>query len=228
MKLDRATRLEMLENWRALPVVRIGVPNIVGFRRDGTPIWEIGGAGDTNNYRSPLMQPPAVDLAAITLSTTQKMLWTPGVTSPTILPANFWSIGKAVKLTAFLKVVTAATPGNFTYGMAYGAADAPAANVVGVARAAVAAVTVGAMMEGYAVARTLGSAGTLSMWGKVSVDLAGMLSTSQPILFPSGGTTVVSTIDTTVATNGVYFQAARSGSTAETIQAVGLVMEAVN
>jgi len=63
-------------------------------------------------YYRDLRQPFQIaDLGSITLASTQKMMWTPGVTSPTILPANYWTLGKTVKLTAFLKLVTAATPG---------------------------------------------------------------------------------------------------------------------
>jgi hypothetical protein len=92
----------------------------------------------------------------------------------------------------------------------------------------VAGLTFGALIKGYAQCRSTGTVGTLSMWGEVIVDLAGMLSTAQPNVFPSGGVTVVSTIDTTATGNGLYFQMNRSGSTAETVQVVGLAMEAMN
>lgn len=179
-------------------------------------------------YRDTRQPFQVADLPAITLATTLKMMWTPGVTSPTILPANYWTIGKTVKLTAFLKLVTGTTPGNYVFGMAYGAADAPACNVASVARAAAASQTFGAFIEGYATCRSVGTTGTLSMWGMVFVDLLGMLSTNQPNVFPSAGVTVVSTIDTTVGTNSLQFQMSRSGSTAETVQVVGLLMEALN
>lgn len=180
-------------------------------------------------YYRDLRQPFQVaDLGSITLATTQKCMWTPGVTSPTILPANYWTLGKTIKLTAFLKLVTGTTPGNYVFGMCYGAADAPGAIVVSVARAAVASQTFGAFIQGYATCRSVGSAGTLSMWGMVLVDLVGQLSTNQPSVFPSAGVTVVSTIDTTVGTNGLYFTMSRSGSTVETVVATSLLMEALN
>jgi hypothetical protein len=170
------------------------------------------------------------DLSAITLSTTQKMLWTPGATSPTLLPANYWYVGKLVRLTAFIKLVQDATAGNYVFGMAYGAADAPACNVVTTARAGVSggAITCGSFWQGYAQCRSVGTSGTLSMWGNVTCDLTGMLSTVQPNVFPVGGTTVVSTIDTTVGTNGLYFQGQRSGAGVWTATTVGLCMEAMN
>lgn len=180
-------------------------------------------------YYRDLRQPFTIaDLASVTLASTQKCMWLPGVTSPTILPANYWTVGKLVKLTASLKLVTAATPGNYSFGMCYGAADAPACNVASTARAAVASQTFGAIIRGYAQCRSTGATGTLSMWGDVAVDLLGMLSTNQPNIFPPAGVTVVSTIDTTASGNGLYFQMSRSGSTAETVAVTGLVMEALN
>jgi hypothetical protein len=165
------------------------------------------------------------DMPAITLAATQKMLWA-YAGSPTQLPANYWTVGKTVKLTALLKVVTAATPGNFTVGMAYGAADAAACNVVSEAIAVAASVTKSMYIEGYAVCRSVGTSGTLAMWGRATHDVA--TATGLNFVFPIGGVTVVSTIDTTVGTNHLHFQAMRSGSTAETIAPVALAMEALN
>src|SRR6266576_5437195 len=133
------------------------------------------------------------DQSSVTLTTTQKMLWAVGASSPTILPANYWTLGKVVKLTANLKWTTG-TAGNVVFGMAYGAADAPACNVKTVARAKIASVgPFGVFIQGYAECRSIGTAGTLSMWGFALADLSVMLSTVQPIIFPSDGVTVVST-----------------------------------
>jgi hypothetical protein len=169
------------------------------------------------------------NLSAITLLTTMQQLTALGVAAPGILPANYWWAGKCVKLTAIAKVVTGATPGNFQWGMSYGSTAAPACNVSTVARAAVASVTTTAFLVGYAKCWSTGTSGTLSMWGYVMWDLAGQLSTNQPNVFPSGGgPTVVSTIDTTAAGNQLSFQANRSGSTAETVQLLDMLMEALN
>jgi hypothetical protein len=200
-------------------------PRLRGIDRRGRAIWDIAGGADTALWRDVRQPYTIADQSAITLASTQKALWTPALT---ILPANYWYVGKIVKLTAFIKAVTGTTPGNYAFAMAYGAGDAPAPIVASVARAAVASQTSVIMIEGYAICRSIGTAGTLSMWGHARADLALMLSTNQPSLFPSGGTTVVSTIDTTVGTNAVTFQMSRSGSTAETAAAVGLVFEALN
>ncbi len=167
----------------------------------------------------------ADETAAITLSTTQKALWLP---NKTILPAGYWTVGKTVKLTAAVKVVSDGTAANYVWAMAYGAGDAPAPIVVSASRAAVVSFTGLAIIEGYAICRSTGTAGTLSMWGYVIAELGMMLSTVQPVTFPTAGVTVVSTIDTTVGTNALTFQLQRSGAGVYTSTLVGLVMEACN
>ena len=166
-----------------------------------------------------------VDEAAITLAATQKALWLP---AKTILPANYWRVGKVLKLTAFGKFTSGITPGNLTPAMGYGSGDAPTPIVTGVARAAVASVTnIAWKMEGYAECRAVGASGTLRMWGQFTGDLAMQLSTAGPNLFPSSAPADV-TVDTTAGTNALTFQMARSGSTAETMTTTSLYFEAVN
>jgi hypothetical protein len=65
------------------------------------------------------------------------------------------------------------------------------------------------------------------MWGFAQPDLGIMLSTSGPNIFPSTGTTVVSTLDTTLATTGLYFQILASAGS-HTCVATNVVMEAMN
>src|ERR1700704_572422 len=94
-----------------------------------TPLWR--------DLRQPFV---IADLGAITPTTTQKMLWTPGAGNPLgNFPANYWTVGKTVKLTAAFKW-TSGTAGNIAFGMAYGAADAAAPNVVSATHAAIASV----------------------------------------------------------------------------------------
>jgi hypothetical protein len=167
------------------------------------------------------------DFTGVTVVTTATTLWPVGASSPTILPANYWTVGKTVKLTAFVKW-SSGTAGNYTFGMSYGAASNPACIVNSVARAYVASVgPFGVFIEGYATCRSIGTAGTLSMWGQVQPDLGIVLSTAGPSVFPSNGTTVVSTVDTTVGTNALMFHAIASAGT-HTMTTVGLVMEALN
>jgi hypothetical protein len=168
------------------------------------------------------------DTGNITLAATQKMLWTPGVGNPWNLPANYWTVGKTVKLTAMFKVSTG-TAGNWVVGMAYGAADAPAAIVVSQSHAKIASVgPFVVFMEGYATCRSTGTAGTLNMWGTAVIPIDLALSTVGNVLpWPSAGTGVVSTIDTTVGTNGLFFTASNSAGT-DTFAMIGMVMEALN
>lgn len=150
-----------------------------------------------------------------------------GATSPTILPANYWTVGKTLRLTANLKLTTG-TAGNSTFAMAYGAADAPAAVVVTATRAKIASVgPFGVFIQGYATCRTTGTSGTLSMWGFVVPDLGAFLSTTDCWVFPSNGTTVVSTIDTTVGTNALFFEYATSAGT-DSIVTTDVVLESMN
>lgn len=180
-------------------------------------------------WRDLFRVPQVADLGNITLATTQKMLWTPGAGNPMgNFPSNFWVPGRTVKLTAALKW-TSGTAGNITFGMAYGSADAAAVNVTSATHAAVA--SVGPFLvyaQGYATCRTDGTAGTLSMWGMVHFPIDLMLSTvGNDMGFPSAGGTVVSTFDSTVATNGLFFQASRSAGT-DTVAPVGLLIEVLN
>jgi hypothetical protein len=167
------------------------------------------------------------DQGAITPTTTQKALWTTGAASPTILPANFWFVGRKVRLTANLKITTG-TAGNSTFAMAYGAADAPTAVVVTATRAKVASVgPFGCYITGIATCRSIGTAGTLSMHGYVAPDLGAFLSTTDNWVFPSNGTTVVSTIDTTVGTNALFFEYSTSAGT-DSIVTTDITMECLN
>jgi hypothetical protein len=180
-------------------------------------------------YRD-LRQPYVIaDLGNITLATTQKMLWTPGAGNPLgNFPANYWTVGKTVKLTALLKW-TSGTAGNWAVGMAYGSADAAAVNVVSATKAAIASVGPFLVMaEGYAICRSTGTAATMSMCGMFHFPIDLMLSTVGANLgFPSAGGTVVSTFDSTVSTNGLFFQALRSAGT-DTVAPVWVGIEALN
>lgn len=183
-----------------------------------TPLWR--------DLRAPWQ---VTDLPSITLTTTQKMLWAPGAGNPMgNFPAFYWTIGKTVKLTALLKW-TSGTAGNIAFGMAYGLADAAAVNVVTATRAAIASVGPFLVMAvGYATCVSVGTAATLSLSGFVHFPIDLMLSTvGGSFGFPSAGVTVVSTFDSTLGTNGLFFQALRSAGT-DTVVPVKVTMEALN
>jgi hypothetical protein len=177
-------------------------------------------------YRDTRMPISVIDESSIATTTTAKAAWP---VARTILPANYWTVGKTVKLTAMIKQTTGSA-GNLTYSMALGAGDAPAVIVASTARAKIASVgPFVSFIQGYATCRSLGvgTAATISMWGLATVDLGLMLSTSQPIPFPAAGATVVSTFDPTIATLALTFQITESGG-AGTMVCVGLLMEALN
>lgn len=184
-----------------------------------TPLWR--------DLRQPFI---IADQGAITLLTTQLQLWAVGVTSPTILPANYWTVGKTVKLTANLKWTAVANTNAITFGICYGAAANPGCIVVTAANAALSSTTVfDVYAEGYATCRSVGSAGTLSMWGHVVFPVGLIASTvGCDQAFPSAGVTVVSTIDTTVGTNALSFTAARATTAGDTVVATSILMEALN
>lgn len=166
----------------------------------------------------------------VTLATTQKTLWAVGGASPTILPANYWTVGKTVKLTANFSWTAVANTNAITIGMCYGAADAPAAIVVSTAMATVSSTTVfDVVIQGYATCRSIGTAGTLSMFGFAIIPVGLVASTVQTgAAFPSAGVTVVSTIDTTVGTNALSFTALRATAGTDTVAATNIYMEALN
>jgi len=174
-------------------------------------------------------RPPflTADQGAVAPTTTFKNIWANGASSPTILPANYWTVGKLVRLTAYLKLTTG-TAGNSQFSMAYGAADAPACHVDTKSVAKIASVgPFGIFMQGFARCRSIGTSGTLSMWGMVYPSIDVFLSTNQPLPFPNNGSTVVSTIDTTVGTNSLFFQYLTSAGT-DSIVATEIVLEAMN
>ncbi len=177
-------------------------------------------------YRDTRIPISVVDESSIATTTTAKAAWP---IARTILPANYWYVGKTVALTAMLKQTTGSA-GNLTYSMGLGTGDNPAVLVSSAARAKIASIgPFTCFIQGYATCRSLGvgTAATISMWGFAQPSLGLMLSTSTPITFPDAGVTVVSTFDPTLATLALTFQVTESGG-AGTMLVVGLLMEALN
>lgn len=180
----------------------------------------------TNGYRDLACAVDVVDQAAITLSATQKALWAP---ARTLILAKDWTVGRTWKLTAGIKLVTDGTAGNYVFGCGVGTGDAPAVIVVGSSQAGVVSKTFMAIMEAWITCRTIGTAGTVSIYGKITPDLSGILSTALPYVFPTAGATVVSTLDMTLSTGAATFQCQRSGAGVWTATCVGVpLLEALN
>lgn len=174
-------------------------------------------------YRAPLDQTPiVVDQAAITLSTTMLALWPVAVT---IRPAQFWHVGRMIKMTAFGKATTDGTAGNYVFEIGYGTGNAPAALVAGrTVAGTVSQTNVTWMAIGHIECRAIGASGVLRMWGWWAPDVALLASTLQPYNMPSA-TPADITVDLTTATMAPTFQCQRSGAGVWTMTTTNLVME---
>jgi len=164
------------------------------------------------------------DEGAITLSTTMKALWLP---AKTLIPTGFWLPGKIVKLTAWGKATTDGTAGNYVFEMAYGTGDAPTPLVAGATVAGTVSQTnISWKAEGHMECRSIGTAGVFRMSALFYPAVALLASTLQPYLCPASAPADIS-IDTTVGTNAVTFQAQRSGAGVWTMMTTGLILEEV-
>lgn len=170
----------------------------------------------------------AADVASVTLSTTDKAL-VPIANLP-ILGQNYFSyVGKAVRIKAFGRITTGATPGNGTFSLYLGSG----ADANGTILAASAAVALTASqtnlsweLELIARARALGATGSLLVTGRMLFNNAVLANTLQPLLFPASAPAAV-TVDLTAA-SVLSPQFKRSGSTAETMQVHEFSFESLN
>jgi hypothetical protein len=164
------------------------------------------------------------DESPVTLATTMKALWP---AAKTLMPVGFWSVGKIVKVTAFGKMTTDGTAGNYVFEMGYGSGDAPTPKASGATVAGTVSQTdISWWAEGYMECKTLGTSGTCRMWGMWSPAVAVLASTLQPYLFPNSAPTDI-TIDTTVGTNAITFQLQRSSTGVWTATTTNLIVEEV-
>jgi hypothetical protein len=173
-------------------------------------------AGLTQNYHETIDPPVFADEAAITLATTLKAL----------LPASRYNLGtqffnkpgRKLRIRAFGKITTAATPGNGQFSILFGTgADANGVAVVSsVAFALIASqANISWDLEAYIHCRSIGPTGTLFGTGKCSFGSA-VTAVAQPLLLPPSAAVVSAAVDLT----GVLIpslQFSRSGSTAESM-----------
>lgn len=176
-----------------------------------------------NNLRTP--SHILVDESSVTLATTMKALWP---AARTMLPANYWYVGKTVELVAFGKATTDGTAGNYVFELAYGAGDAPTPLVAGATVAGTVSQTnITWSAWAYIECRAIGATGILRMWGQWSPAVALLASTLQPYVFPGSAPADVS-IDTTVGTNALLFQLQRSGAGVWTALTTGIILKELN
>jgi hypothetical protein len=181
--------------------------------------------GDGGHYRDTRQPLTTADHPSVTLSTTAKALWV-STEGATALPANYWTVGKHIEMTAFGRMTSGTTPGNITISINNSTADAGGTAVSSNAVAWSASQTAKSWhAKAYIHCRSVSSTGTLFMTGKFECAVGAIASTLAPLMLPDNTPATV-TQDTTAA-GGITFQALRSGSTAETMQTHELMFESL-
>jgi hypothetical protein len=163
--------------------------------------------------RDPLSE---ADIAAVTLAATYKALY-PAANFP-VLDANYFNrVGKRMRIRAFGKITTAATPGNLQLALFYGTgADANGVNLVASAAQTLIAAQTNLAWEAefHVQCRSIGAAGTLFARGYAMFNPAVIAVNS--FMIPASAPVVSAACDLTAA-NILSVQALRSGSTVETM-----------
>jgi hypothetical protein len=175
------------------------------------------------------LKPPWVisDIASVTLSTTNKALYP--ISNIQAMGKDYWWAGKKVRIWAFGRITTAATPGNLTLQLNYGTgADNNGTSIVASAAQTLVAnqSNISWMVDLTIHCRTIGSAGTLFGTGIAQFGTA--VIAAGTFLLPATAPAASAAVDLTVAANVLSLQALRSGSTAETMQVHDLSVLALN
>jgi hypothetical protein len=168
----------------------------------------------------------SADVGSVTLAATAKAL-VPLANLP-VLGANYFNyVGKAVRMTLFGRITTAATPGNGTFSMYWGTGG----DANGTLIQATAAMTLIANQtalpwrcELIVRCRALGATGSLFVTGQINFHTAVMAAGFA--LLPATTPAPV-TVDLTAA-NVLSPQFLRSGSTSESMQVHDLLFESLN
>lgn len=173
-------------------------------------------AGISQNYHETVDPFVSADEAAITLATTYKAL-IPAARFANLGTQFFNKVGRKLRIRAFGKITTAATPGNGQLGILFGTgADNNGVTVMQSAAFALIAsqTNLSWNCELYISARSLGATGTLMGTGWVEFNPGVVASTAQPLLIPASAAAVSGSCDLTGALIP-SLQFLRSGSTAE-------------
>lgn len=156
------------------------------------------------------------DEAAVTLSATNKALM-PAARYAGLGTQFFNFIGRKVRIRAFGKITTGATPGNLTVALLWGTgADANGVSICASAAVALIASQTNLSWEAtfYVSSRSLGATGTLFGTGWFEANPGVIASTAQPLMIPASAAAASASVDLT-GTLIPSLQALRSGSTAE-------------
>jgi hypothetical protein len=205
------------------------VPKGIALTKSGKWLPPIEGGAGGIFYRDSLQPWVIADQAAVTLLTTDLNLFP---ASLTLLPANYWTVGKTVKLTAWGESTSDATAGNIVVGIGIGAVNPPtiikkSASVLGT----VSKTAFSWRFEAYATCRSTGPAGlnaTMLVYGAFDTDPAGLLaSTLSPLFVPQSANAVL-TFDGTLGTQSLTLTLNRSGTGVWTATTRALYVEALN
>jgi len=163
---------------------------------------------------------------------TSLQLWNAAIYTPTG-GGSYWWAGKELRVRAFGKMTTAATPGNLTIEIRLATTDAGGTIIATSAATALAAnkTNISWCCDCYVECRAAGGAsvGSLFAWGEFKYDGAGALFTTtanNPLLLPASAATAT-TVDLSTA-SGISLQMKRSGSTAETVTAQDVLFQSLN
>jgi len=176
-----------------------------------------------NDIRTPFI---TSDLAAVTLTTTDKALYT-AFAFP-VLGQNYWGFaGKKLSVRLSGAITTAVTPGNGTFDIYWGSGVDATGNLL----ASSPALTLAAsktnllwMVEVWVLAKTIGTSGSLFCSGTCDFDTV-VQTTGGGVIMPTAQSAV--TVDTTVS-NIISVQFKRSGSTVETMKVQDMEVIAYN
>jgi len=183
---------------------------------------------DGANYvdtRSPFdiaANPPA----AVTLAATDKALYTPSEVPG--MGSGYWWLGKKIRLYAFGKMTTGATPGNGTFDIYWGTgADANGTIIQSSGTLALAAnqTNIPWWLDVVIECTLRGSTGKLFAMGSANMNT--LLTTNVPMPIPASAPATSGAIDLT-ASNIISVQFKRSGSTAETMQVLQVLFQPQN
>jgi hypothetical protein len=178
---------------------------------------------DNASYFNDLATPFLItNPGAVTLAATNKALYPVG--NIKAMGKDYWFVGKRVSIEIWGQITTAATPGNLTLALFYGTgADANGTSLCASAAQTLVASQTNiiwrARFEVYCTA--LGSSGALFAKGYAQFGTA-VIAVGTFLLPASAPATT--TVDLTTASNVLSVQALRSGSTAETMQVVDLIV----
>jgi hypothetical protein len=176
-----------------------------------------------NDLKAPFI---VADVAAVTLSTTNKALYP--IANIAAMGRDYWWVGKKVRVEAFGRITTAATPGNLTLALLYGTgADANGTTLAASAAQTLAASQTNISWRAHLTVhcRAVGVSGSLFCVGEAQFGAA--VIAVGDFLLPASAA-AAATVDLTVAGNVLSLQALRSGSTAETMQVHDLSVIALN